>query len=182
MNKSRLRILTINLVILVAIAAVGYWGYSSLHPKAAKVALSTVTVSRGDVSSTVSSSGTVVSPSDIALAPSTSGTLAKLNVKVGDSVHAGELLAQMDTTSLKSAVAQAEGSLVQAQANLTNVQTTADTTAATTALQLQNDQAAVTNAENNLAYQQTLIAASTATDNENVATALTKLNLSLIHI
>ena len=176
MNKSRLRILTINLVILVAIAAVGYWGYSSLHPKAAKVALSTVTVSRGDVSSTVSSSGTVVSPSDIALAPSTSGTLAKLNVKVGDSVHAGELLAQMDTTSLKSAVAQAEGSLVQAQANLTNVQTTADTTAATTALQLQNDQAAVTNAENNLAYQQTLIAASTATDNENVATALTKLN------
>ncbi len=176
MNKSRLRILTINLVIVVAIAAVGFWGYSSLHPKAAKVALSTVTVARGDVSSTVSSSGTVVSPSDIALAPSTSGTLAKLNVKVGDSVHAGELLAQMDTTSLKSAVAQAEGSLVQAQANLTNVQTTADTTAATTALQLQNDQAAVTNAENNLAYQQTLIAASTATDNENVATALTKLN------
>jgi multidrug efflux pump subunit AcrA (membrane-fusion protein) len=176
MNKSRLRILTINLVIVVAIAAVGFWGYSSLHPKAAKVALSTVTVARGDVSSTVSSSGTVVSPSDIALAPSTSGTIAKLNVKVGDSVHAGELLAQMDTTSLKSAVAQAEGSLVQAQANLTNVQTTADTTAATTALQLQNDQAAVTNAENNLAYQQTLIAASTATDNENVATALTKLN------
>jgi multidrug efflux pump subunit AcrA (membrane-fusion protein) len=168
MNKSRLRILTINLVIVVAIAAVAFWGYSSIHPKAAKVALTTVTVTRGDVSSTVSSSGTVVSPTDIALAPTTAGTLAKINVKAGDSVHAGEVLAVMDTTALKSTLAQAKASLVQAQANLTSAQTTASETAA---LQLQNDQAAVTNAENNLAYQQTLIAASQATDATNVTTA-----------
>ncbi len=176
MNKSRLRILTINLVIVVAIAAVGFWGYSTLHPKAAAAALSTVTVSRGDVSSTVSSSGTVISPSDIALAPTTTGTLAKLNVKVGQSVHAGEVLAQMDTTSLKSALAQAQSSLIQAQANLTNAQATADTTASTTAIQLQNDQTAVTTAQNNYAYQQTLIAASQATDQTTVQTALNKLN------
>ena len=176
MNKSRLRILTINLVIVVAIAAVGFWGYSTLHPKAAAAALSTVTVSRGDVSSTVSSSGTVISPSDIALAPTTSGTLAKLNVKVGQSVHAGEVLAQMDTTSLKSAVAQAQSSLIQAQANLTNAQATADTTASTTAIQLQNDQTAVTTAQNNYEYQKTLTAAAQATDTENIQSALTKLN------
>ena len=176
MNESRLRILTINLVIVVAIAAVGFWGYSTLHPKAAAAALSTVTVSRGDVSSTVSSSGTVISPSDIALAPTTTGTLAKLNVKVGQSVHAGEVLAQMDTTSLKSAVAQAQSSLIQAQANLTNAQATADPTASTTAIQLQNDQTAVTTAQNNYAYQQQLIAASQATDQTAVQTALNKLN------
>jgi multidrug efflux pump subunit AcrA (membrane-fusion protein) len=176
MNKSRLRILTINLVIVVAIAGVAYWGYSSLHPKAAVAALSTVTVAREDVSSTVSSSGTVISPSDIALAPATSGTLAKLNVKVGQSVKAGELLAQMDTTALKTAVAQAQASLIQAQANLTNAQASADTSAQTTALQIQNDQNAVTTAQDNLAYQQTLINASEATDNNNVTTALNKLN------
>jgi multidrug efflux pump subunit AcrA (membrane-fusion protein) len=176
MNKSRLRILTINLVIVVAIAAVGFWGYSTLHPKAAAVSISTVTVSRGDVSSTVSSSGTVISPSDIALAPSTAGTLAKLNVKVGQSVSAGQVLAQMDTTSLKSALAQSQATLIQAQANLTNAQATADTTASTTAIQLQNDQNAVTTAQNNYAYQQTLITASQATDATNVQTALNKLN------
>jgi multidrug efflux pump subunit AcrA (membrane-fusion protein) len=176
MNKSRLRILTINLVIVVAIAAVGFWGYSTLHPKAATAALSTVTVTRSDVSSTVSSSGTVVSPTDIALAPTTAGTLAELNVKVGQSVRAGQVLAQMDTTSLQSAVAQAQASLVQAQANLTNVQTTADTTAATSAITLQNDQNAVTTAQNNYAYQQTLIAASQASDLTTVQTALNKLN------
>ena len=176
MNKSRLRILTINLVIVVAIAAVGFWGYSTLHPKAAAASISTVTVSRGDVSATVSSSGTVISPGDIAVAPTTSGTLAQINVKVGQSVHAGQVLAQMDTTSLKSAVAQAQSSLIQAQANLTNAQATADTTASTTAIQLQNDQTAVTTAQNNYAYQQTLIAASQATDQVNVQTALNKLN------
>ena len=176
MNKSRLRILTINLVIVVAIAAVGFWGYSTLHPKAAAASISTVTVSRGDVSATVSSSGTVISPGDIAVAPTTSGTLAQINVKVGQSVHAGQVLAQMDTTSLKSAVAQAQSSLIQAQANLTNAQATADTTASTTAIQLQNDQNAVTTAQNNYAYQQQLIAASQATDQTTVQTALNKLN------
>ena len=176
MNKSRLRILTINLVIVVAIAAVGFWGYSTLHPKAAAASISTVTVSRGDVSATVSSSGTVISPGDIAVAPTTSGTLAQINVKVGQSVHAGQVLAQMDTTSLKSAVAQAQSSLIQAQANLTNAQVTADTTASTTAIQLQNDQTAVTTAQNNYAYQQTLIAASQATDQTTVQTALSKLD------
>ena len=176
MNKSRLRILTINLVIVVAIAAVGFWGYSTLHPKAAAASISTVTVSRGDVSATVSSSGTVISPGDIAVAPTTSGTLAQINVKVGQSVHAGQVLAQIDTTSLKSAVAQAQSSLIQAQANLTNAQATADTTASTTAIQLQNDQTAVTTAQNNYAYQQTLIAASQATDQTTVQTALSKLD------
>ena len=176
MNKSRLRILTINLVIVVAIAAVGFWGYSTLHPKAAAASISTVTVSRGDVSATVSSSGTVISPGDIAVAPTTSGTLAQINVKVGQSVHAGQVLAQMDTTSLKSAVAQAQSSLIQAQANLTNAQATADTTASTTAIQLQNDQTEVTTAQNNYAYQQTLIAASQATDQTTVQTALSKLD------
>jgi macrolide-specific efflux system membrane fusion protein len=65
---------------------------------------------------------------------------------------------------------------VQAKANLTNVQTTADTTAATTALQLANDEQAVVTAQNNLAYQQTLINASQATDAQAVTTALNKLN------
>ena len=172
MNKSRLRILTINLVIVVAIAAVGFWGYSTLHPKAAAAALQTVTVGRGDVSTTVSASGTVISPSDIALAPSTSGTLSQLNVKVGDSVHAGEVLAKIDATSLESAVAQAKVALVQAQSTLANVQNTV----ATTNLQLQNDQNAVTTAQDNLAYQQKLIDDSVASDNDAISNAKTKLS------
>ncbi|MEJ0014166.1 MAG: biotin/lipoyl-binding protein [Actinomycetota bacterium] len=176
MNKSKIRILTINLVIVAAIAAVGAWGYSTIHPKAAPVALSTVTVARGDVSATVSSSGTVISPNDIGLAPATAGNLAALYVKPGASVHTGEVLARMDTSALETAVVQAKGSLVQAQANLASLQATASTTAATSALQLQNDQQAITTAQNNLAYQQTLIAASEASDQETITNDQNKLN------
>jgi len=176
MNKSRVRILTINLIILVAIAAVGYWGYASLHPKAAVATISTATVTREDVSQTVSSSGTVISPNDIAVAPVTSGTLSAIYVKPGSAVKAGEVLARMDTSSLKTALAQAQSSLIQAQANLSNAEASANTSSSTNSIQLATDQAAVTNAQNNLSYQQTLIDASEATDNQNVANALTKLN------
>ncbi len=160
MNKSRIRILSINLVILLAVLGVGYWGYGTLHPKVVAAPLQTVTVARGDVSATVSASGTVISPSDIGLAPTTNGTLEALYVKVGDSVQAGETLAKLDTTSLKSALAQAQQSL-----------TTAKNSLALSNLQLQNDQQAVSNAEANLAYQQSLIAASEATDQQAIASA-----------
>jgi len=176
MNKSRVRILAINLIILVAIVAVGYWGYASLHPKAAAATISTATVTREDVSQTVSSSGTVISPSDIAVAPVTSGTLAAIYVKPGSVVKAGEVLARMDTSSLKTSLAQSQSSLIQAQANLSNAEASANTSSSTNSIQLANDQAAVTNAQNNLSYQQTLIDASQATDAQNVATALAKLN------
>ena len=162
MNKSRIRILSINLIILIAVIGVGFWGYSSLHPKATAAALQTVTVQRGDVSSTVSASGTVISPSDIGLAPTVAGTLQALYVKVGDTVHAGETLAQMDTSALKSALAQAQQSLVTAKNSL-----------ATSSLQLQNDQQAVKTAQENLAYQATLITASQATDAQAVNSAQT---------
>jgi multidrug efflux pump subunit AcrA (membrane-fusion protein) len=160
MNKSRIRILSLNLVILLAVLGVGYWGYGTLHPKVATAPLQTVTVTRGDVSATVSASGTVISPGDIGLAPTTNGTLEALFVKVGDNVKAGETLAKLDTTSLKSALAQAQQSL-----------TTAKNSLALSNLQLQNDQLAVSNAQANLTYQQSLIAASEATDQKAVVSA-----------
>jgi macrolide-specific efflux system membrane fusion protein len=160
MNKSRIRILAVNFVILLAVVGVGYWGYGALHPKAAEVSLQTVTVARGDVLSTVSASGTVISPSDLGLAPTTGGTLAALYVKVGDSVQPGQKLAQLDTSSLKSAVTQAGQSL-----------TTAKNSLAISALQIQNDQQAVSNAQANVTYQQTQITASEASDQQAVSNA-----------
>ena len=39
MRKVPTRVLVINLVLVLAIAGGGFWGYSTLHPKAAPVAL-----------------------------------------------------------------------------------------------------------------------------------------------
>ena len=58
MNKSRVRIISINSVIALAVVGVVWWGWSALHPAPAKVSAQAAIVSVGDVQSTVSASGT----------------------------------------------------------------------------------------------------------------------------
>ena len=147
MRKVPTRVLAINAVLVLAIAGGGYWGYTTLHPKAAPVALQTTTASRGDVQSTVSASGKVISPGDIGLAPLVAGTLKTLNVKVGDHVSAGEKLAALDTTSLQTAATQALSSLISAKASV-----------ASAASQLTQAQVAVDTANQDLVTQQNTIA------------------------
>jgi HlyD family secretion protein len=49
------------------------------------------------------------------------GLIAKLNVKEGDAVKAGDVLAQLDDANAKLSVAQAEAALAQAQARLAQI-------------------------------------------------------------
>ncbi len=146
MRKIPSRVVAINSVLVLAIVGGGFWGYSTLHPKAAPVTLQTATVTRGDVESTVSASGKVISPGDIGLAPLVAGTLKSLNVKVGDHVSAGDDLAQLDTTSLKTAQAQSLAALIAAKASV-----------ASAATQLTQAQTTLDTANQNLANQQTTI-------------------------
>ena len=143
MKKLPTRILAINSVLVLAVAGGGYWGWSTLHPKAAAVSLTTATVTRGDVQSTVSASGKVISPGDVGLAPLVAGTLQNLYVKVGQHVNAGQTLAELDTTNLRTAQAQALSSLIAAKASVNSAAT-----------QLRNAEDAVTTAQKNLADQE----------------------------
>ena len=164
MNKARVRILSINLVLLLAVAGAGFWGYSVLHPKAAPVSTQTATVSRGDVMATVSATGKVISPSDVGLAPLVAGTLQKLNVKVGDHVMAGVILAQIDTTNLITALTSASATLVNAKnvvAALVPTKTAAEQAQAN--LQLAQAQAALALAKKNQSDNTTLTQANAVT-------------------
>ena len=172
MNKARVRILSINLVLLLAVLGAGYWGYSVLHPKAAAVATQTATVTRGDVTATVSATGKVISPSDIGLAPLVAGTLSKLYVKVGDHVSAGKVLAQIDTTNQTTALASANASLVNAKAAVTAlVPTKTKAEQAQADLQLAQAQAALTLAKKNQADNTALTQANAATYQQSVDSA-----------
>ena len=136
--------LTINIALIALIAGSGIWGYSVIHPKAQTVtATQTSTVTTGNVQSTVSASGKVISPGDIGVAPLVSGQLKKLFVTVGQHVLAGQDLAQLDDTNLKLAVANANVALIQAKASANNAIIT-----------LQNSQASVDAAKQNMANQQ----------------------------
>lgn len=73
-------------------------------------------VTQATLSSVVESSGSATPKAESALAFGVSGTVSKVNVKVGDQVKQGDVLAELDTTDLELAVAQAEQAYLSQQA------------------------------------------------------------------
>ncbi len=79
------------------------------------------TVAKQDVKQTVLATGTVTSQSDLNLSFKNGGILNKLNVKVGDKVRKGQVLAMLDQRDASASVAQANAALLSAQANYQKV-------------------------------------------------------------
>ena len=176
MNRAKIRVLSINLILVVLVASAGYWGWSALHPAAAPVVTATTTATLGDVSSTVSASGKVISPGDIGVSPSVNGVIKSINVKVGDHVKAGEVLAQLDPATQQIALQQANNSLISARnalAKLTPTRTSEQQ--AQVDLQLQQSKNSVDVAVQNLATAQAATNTNAATYQAAVDSAKTAL-------
>ena len=76
---------------------------------------------RGVVQSSVSASGNVEAADDLELNFQTGGKLTGVFVVVGQQVTAGELLAQLDSTTQQASLNSAEASLASAQARLAQI-------------------------------------------------------------
>ncbi|MET7305384.1 HlyD family efflux transporter periplasmic adaptor subunit [Embleya sp. NPDC005575] len=76
-------------------------------------------VTKGTVLATVSASGSLTSPSDVGVGFTAAGKVTTLAVKVGDTVTAGQVLAQIDPTQAQEALDAAKAAVTVAQANLT---------------------------------------------------------------
>jgi len=91
------------------------------------VASSTTAVQRGSVTLAVSASGTITAANTRGLSFSVAGTLTEVDVKAGDLVTAGQVLARIDPTDTQATVDSA-------QQRVDDAQTAADRAAATAAL------------------------------------------------
>ncbi|MGI5179741.1 efflux RND transporter periplasmic adaptor subunit [Dactylosporangium sp. CA-152071] len=91
--------------------------------KVAPAKVSTTKVTRGTVSTTVSASGTVQAQQSRTLGFTSSGTLTELNVKPGDVVAAGMVLARIDATAAQESVDAAEESVDSAEDALDRAET-----------------------------------------------------------
>ncbi len=80
--------------------------------------LVTDTVALRDLRATVLATGTVTSTTDLNLSFASSGVISSIQVKVGDHVSKGQLLAMLSNQSQLGAVTQAQGSVKSAQAAL----------------------------------------------------------------
>lgn len=163
MKKTNIRIVSINLVLVLAVVGIAFWGWSALHPSAAKVTTTTALVSTGDVSATVSAAGTVISPGDIGVSPSVSAQISSINVHVGQKVTRGQLMAVLDSTALRNSLNQAKSTLSMAQ--IAYAQNKTNTDAAVTAAQkaLNDSQQTASTAQNSVDSAQRALDAATLT-------------------
>lgn len=117
----RTRIL-LNSVIAVIVIIGLFFGWRVTHQGEAKVVPTYATAFKGNISNTVSAQGTVVSNSDSNLTFGSSGKVTSVSVVIGQSVRSGQVLATIDDTAARQAVAQATSSLSSAKISQTNAQ------------------------------------------------------------
>lgn len=153
-----------------------------------QAALRTATVARGNVTQTVTVSGSINASASVKAAFKPTGRIAEILVKVGDPVTVGQPLAKLDATDLAHAVRTAEANLLSAQAKYDATAAGAsaeDIALARNALdsaQLNYDQSKKTTANDVTTAQQALdkakraLADAKVTTANDVATALHALN------
>lgn len=87
--------------------------------------IQTVIIKKQDVQKTILTTGQVVSSTDLSLSFQTSGFVRRINVKEGDSVRAGQVLAVLDQGNALAQLESAKGALAQAQANYEKIKAAA---------------------------------------------------------
>ena len=117
--------------IVVLVGATGYLSSRDTHAQIQSSQPTTIPVTRGAVQQLVTTSGKLVDTRQVTLSMRTSGQLAQVNVRPGDRVKRGQTLAELDTTDLEQAVAEAEQTNLIQQATYSNtLQPSAATVAA----------------------------------------------------
>jgi len=102
-GRTRRKIVTVTIIGILAVAG-GYTYYQkALQPTQITTASNsgTAVAIRGDLTVSASGSGTLVAQTDASFGFDTSGQVTQVNVKVGDQVEAGQVLAQLDETLLQ---------------------------------------------------------------------------------
>jgi macrolide-specific efflux system membrane fusion protein len=141
------------LVVVALVAAGGVWWWTSGSDSSTATAGATTkqlaAVTTGTVNTTVTAQGTVAAAQTDNLNFASAGMVTAVNVKAGDTVTAGQVLASIDGTALQAATAKAQATLDSAQAKLSD-----DQAAAASSEQIAADQSSVTVAQDALATAQ----------------------------
>ena len=191
----RRRNIILNSTLVIVLGVIGFIGWRVLYPPVAVAAVRTATVSVQDVSSSVSATGAVQTSEDLGLNFVNPGIVRTLNVKVGDQVKQGQLLASVDDRSAQLALVQAQVAEKSAEVAVTNAKvgvtnakmgvtsakvgvTSAQVAQNNSALSVKNAEQAVRNAEIAVAQGAQNAQQTQATDDQaivNAQDALTKL-------
>ena len=132
----------------ILVIALLWWFFGRSDGGAANTTLpqQVVTVSRGTMSETVSADGTVAAAQTDELNFTVAGTVTEVDVKAGDTVSAGQVLARINSAELQATVASANSNLADAEAKLAD-----DQDSGASDEQIAADETSVTSAKDSLA-------------------------------
>jgi macrolide-specific efflux system membrane fusion protein len=146
--------------LVAVIAAATWWAVHSSSSSSAQTGPveRIVAATSGSIRQTVSTTGTLAPADTESLSFSTSGQVTAVNVKAGQQVTKGTVLATVDSAALQSQVTGAQASVDSASARLSNDQTNGASSA-----QLTSDQANLAAAQAQLASAQASLSGATLT-------------------
>jgi HlyD family secretion protein len=127
--------------------------------------IQTGVVKRQDLQKTVLTTGQVVSSTDLGLSFQATGVVKALNVKEGDKVYTGQVLATLDQSNTLASLQSAEGSLASAKANYNKILAAATPQdVAVSQAAVDSASTALANAKQNLLNELTLAQSNTNTE------------------
>jgi multidrug efflux pump subunit AcrA (membrane-fusion protein) len=109
-------------VVIILVLFVGWFFFIR---KPVNKSIQSAEVVKKDIKKTVLTTGQVVSSTDLNLSFQTSGVVRRINVREGDNVTTGQVLAVLDQGSISASLESAKGSLAQAKANYEKVKASA---------------------------------------------------------
>jgi HlyD family secretion protein len=114
---------TLSLIALIVTATISVGAYYSRRGEAA-IALTTDAASRGDIVTTISSTGTLEAVTTVQVGSQVSGIIEALSADFNSMVRRGQVLAKLDQSTFTSALEQAQASLVSAEADAERLRVT----------------------------------------------------------
>jgi HlyD family secretion protein len=106
-------------IVVSIIIALGLVWYFVLRKKEQVVSLTTEKPDRGEISTSVTATGTIQPVDTVTVGTQVSGTISALYADFNSTVKKGQLLAELDKTLIQATVDQAKASLAQAESNRT---------------------------------------------------------------
>ncbi len=174
MKPRGIRITAIVVVVVLIVGGFLAYRYINANAQASSAnTLQTVAVTRGAIESTISAAGTVRSKQTATLNWQTSGVVGAVNVKIGDQVKAGQVLASLDPAYLPQSIISAQSDLVTAQQALDTLMTS-QTPAAQALQAIQNAQQALDDYLNNFPANQAAAYATLVTAQQSYTTSVNK--------
>lgn len=158
----------ITLAVVIVVAAGIYVGLHAIH----KQQYTFSTVQQGNITQTVSVSGSVQAAQNVPLAFQKAGQIQEIDVQTGQQVTAGQLIAKIDTSDASAALNQAEAAAATAQANYQKVLDGASTPQVDVAkAAVESAQVALNNAQQNVTVVQNQQATAVANANSSMLNA-----------